>query len=78
MPGANLGIYLGEIQELGEEIECVHLWLDDIGAPRYETNSEREYSIVGRIKNSLQSDCAALAREVFVQCESCSCDLGIE
>ena len=42
-----------QIELLKEDLECVHLYLDDIKAPKH--NSKKEpYSIVGRIKALLQ------------------------
>ena len=38
-----------KIQLLQEDIECVHIYLDDKQVPRKDDNG-REYSIVGRIK----------------------------
>ena len=34
---------------LKEDIECIHLYLDDLNIPRHD-NENTEYSIVGRIK----------------------------
>jgi hypothetical protein len=38
-----------KIELLEEDIECVHMFLDDKDIPRYEEPGA-EYSIVGRIK----------------------------
>ena len=38
-----------KIMLLKEDLECVHLYLDDKGLPRQDDEGE-EYSIVGRIK----------------------------
>ena len=37
-----------KIELLKEDIECVHKYLDDLNVPRF--NNDKEYSIVGRIK----------------------------
>ena len=37
-----------QVELLEEDIECVHLYLDDAGSPR--ENEEGAYSIVGRIQ----------------------------
>jgi hypothetical protein len=39
------------IELLNEDLECIHLYLDDIKAPRADDNG-RDYSIVGRIKTT--------------------------
>jgi hypothetical protein len=39
-----------KIELLEEDIECVHMFLDDKDIPRYEGETEAEYSIVGRIQ----------------------------
>ena len=38
-----------KIMLLNEDLECVHLYLDDKGVPRQDDEGET-YSIVGRIK----------------------------
>lgn len=38
-----------QVQLLQEDIECVHMYLDDKHIPRKDYNG-REYSIIGRIK----------------------------
>ena len=47
-----------------EDIECVHLWLDDLGAAR--ESGDNEYSIIGRIglvtvRRSLVDELARIA-----------------
>ena len=32
-----------------EDLEAAHLWLDDKGVPRYDKETDAEYSLVGRI-----------------------------
>lgn len=44
----NEGMLENRIELLEEDIECVHIWLDDKGIVRNDGN--RDYSIVGRIK----------------------------
>ena len=34
---------------LAEDIECVHMWLDDRNVPRFCELTDLEYSIVGRV-----------------------------
>ena len=46
-----IDMLLNMINLLEEDLECVHMYLDDIGAPRKDADGE-EYSIVGRIKNN--------------------------
>ena len=47
------GIYVVESEidkELAvEDLEAAHLWLDDKGVPRFDKETEAEYSLVGRI-----------------------------
>ena len=42
-----------KIELLEEDLECIHLYLDDVKAPREDYKKE-PYSIVGRIKGLLQ------------------------
>jgi hypothetical protein len=44
-----------EIELLKEDLECVHMFLDDFNVPRKDENGE-EYSIVGRIKHQTYDD----------------------
>ena len=46
---AELEIEKNEAELLEEDIELVHLWLDDRGAPRF-SEDDMQYSIIGRIK----------------------------
>ena len=39
---------LNQLELAEEDLECVHLWLDDMNVPRNSINDE--YSIVGRMK----------------------------
>ena len=45
----NMDIKDNQIMLLKEDLECVHLYLDDKKVPRQDNNGET-YSIVGRIK----------------------------
>ena len=50
-PNGEMGMLENKVELLKEDIECVHLWLDDVSAPR--EGSEGTYSIVGRMKQLL-------------------------
>tara|TARA_R110000803_G_scaffold32891_1_gene72220 strand:+ start:481 stop:702 length:222 start_codon:yes stop_codon:yes gene_type:complete len=39
-----------ELELAQEDIECVELFLDSKGIPRYAVDNQSEYSLVGRIK----------------------------
>lgn len=51
-PSTDPDIKDNQIELLKEDLECVHLYLDDIAAPRKDPEGET-YSIVGRIKAKL-------------------------
>lgn len=42
------GSLINEIMILKEDLECVHMWLDQYNIPR--TLKDNEYSIVGRVQ----------------------------
>ena len=42
------------IESLEEDIDCVHIWLDNMLIPRCDTNTFDTYSIIGRIKLYLE------------------------
>tara|TARA_B110000459_G_scaffold167620_1_gene186232 strand:- start:1440 stop:1664 length:225 start_codon:yes stop_codon:yes gene_type:complete len=39
-----------ELELVKEDIECVEMYLDSKGIPRYAVDNQAEYSLVGRIK----------------------------
>jgi len=47
-PNGKIGMLENRIELLQEDLECVHLWLDDVDAPR--NGPVGTYSIVGRMK----------------------------
>ena len=44
--------YCNSCELLREDIECVHMWLDDQGAPRQD--AQHTFSIIGRIQKLLE------------------------
>lgn len=53
-----------QVEQLKEELECIHMYLDNLGAPRQSPSFDDGYkgemrglSVVGRIKSILNCDC---------------------
>lgn len=45
-----------QVELLEEDIECVHMWLDNQGAPQYDFGERmNKYSIVGRIQELIKT-----------------------
>jgi len=52
-PDSDVGMLRNKIELLEEDLECPHMWLDDMGVPRGDDGGE--FSIVGRVKRLLAS-----------------------
>jgi len=57
-----------EIELLNEDLECVHIFLDDCDVPRKDENGE-EYSIVGRLLHQTYDDEVLFEKIVPYGCE---------
>lgn len=53
---------------LTEDLECIHLYLDNMGAPRKDNNGV-DFSIVGRIKYLLwcEMSCCSRVKEAIIE-----------
>jgi len=43
-----------ELENLAEDLECVNMWLDDLGVPTHDESKKNEYSVIGRIQQLLK------------------------
>lgn len=43
---------LNRLELLAEDLECTHMWLDDLGTPRHE--GDKEFSLVGRVRIAMR------------------------
>lgn len=39
----------GLLKQAAEDLECAHMWLDDMSAPRKDSKNGETYSIIGRV-----------------------------
>ena len=68
-----------QVEQLKEELECIHMYLDDMEAPRKKPSYEdgykgemRDLSIVGRVKSLIE--CDNCKREQITYCGVCDND----
>ena len=40
---------INKLELIAEDLDAAHLWLDDKGVPRFDPETDAEYSLVGRI-----------------------------